>query len=91
MGALIIKHISGLTDEETIESIRENPYYQYFLGYHSFTDKPVFTPSLFVAIRKRLGHANIQKVTDMLIKSQQKARKSETREKAKNISKSRQK
>ena len=81
VGALIIKHISGLTDEETIESIRENPYYQYFLGYHSFTDKPVFTPSLFVAIRKRLGHANIQKVTDMLIKSQQKSNQSESKKK----------
>jgi len=45
-----------LTDEDTIECICENPYYQYFLGYHSFTDKQVFTPSLFVAIRNRLGY-----------------------------------
>jgi hypothetical protein len=24
-----------LTDEETVENIRENPYLQYFLGYES--------------------------------------------------------
>ena len=32
-GALIIKETLGLTDEETVEQIRENPYLQYFLGF----------------------------------------------------------
>ncbi|MFQ6611061.1 MAG: transposase [Fidelibacterota bacterium] len=55
IGALIIKHMKNLSDEETIEDIRENSYYQYFLGYSSFCDRQVFAPSLFVEIRKRLG------------------------------------
>ena len=32
IGALIIKHTLGLDDRETIETIRENMYIQYFLG-----------------------------------------------------------
>ena len=31
-GALFIKQRLGLTDEETVEQIRENAYMQYFLG-----------------------------------------------------------
>ena len=33
LGALVIKEKLQLTDEETIEQIRENHYLQYFLGY----------------------------------------------------------
>ena len=33
LGSLIIKEKLGLSDEETAEQIRENPYLQYFLGY----------------------------------------------------------
>lgn len=32
IGAMIIKHKQKLTDRETIEYIRENPYVQYFWG-----------------------------------------------------------
>ena len=77
VGALIIKHIDNLTDEDTIEHICENPYYQYFLGYHSFRDKPIFTPSLFVAIRNRLGLENIQKITETLLKEKSQEDKEE--------------
>jgi hypothetical protein len=31
-GALLIKERLGITDEETVEQISENPYLQYFLG-----------------------------------------------------------
>jgi hypothetical protein len=55
IGAVIIKHMENLTDEKTIEMIQENPYMQYFVGLSSFTTDKIFDPSLFVAIRKRLG------------------------------------
>ncbi len=54
VGALIIKHKMNLPDVETIRIISENPYMQYFIGLEMFTSKPVFDPSLFVYIRKRL-------------------------------------
>ena len=55
IGAVIIKHKLSLSDEETIQMIQENPYMQYFVGLCEFTDKPIFDPSLFVTIRKRIG------------------------------------
>ena len=55
IGAMIIKHKLNLSDEETVRQIQENPYMQYFLGFTGFTEEPVFVPSLFVEIRKRLG------------------------------------
>lgn len=55
IGAIIIKHKKGLPDEEVIPEIQENPYLQYFVGLQEFTHKPIFDPSLFVTLRKRLG------------------------------------
>ena len=55
IGALFIKHITKLSDDDTIETIKKNIYMQYFLGLSGYTYKNVFDPSLFVHIRKRLG------------------------------------
>ena len=55
IGALIVKHKLGLSGEETIQIIRENPYIQYFLGCKEFTNNPVFDSNLFSSILKRLG------------------------------------
>ncbi len=35
-GALFIKQRLGLSDEETVEQIRENPYIQFFLGFSGY-------------------------------------------------------
>ena len=58
LGTLIIKHLKKLNDHgtiEEIEEIQENPHMQYFLGLEEFIIEPVFDPSLFVEIRKRIG------------------------------------
>lgn len=55
LGALIIKERLGLTDRETVEQIRENPYLQYFLGFGSFSSAAPFDASLMVHFRRRLG------------------------------------
>ena len=66
LGAMIIKHKLNLSDAETIEIIRESPYMQYFCGLHEFTDKPIFDPSLFVTIRKRLSEEELNKQKRLL-------------------------
>ena len=38
-GALLIKERLGITDEETLEQISENPYLQYFLGLRELLSK----------------------------------------------------
>ncbi len=67
VGALIIKHMLNLTDEETIEQIRENPYLQYFLGYPCYSYDHKFEPSLFVTIRKRLGEESLGVINELFI------------------------
>ena len=57
IGAVIIKHKPCLSDEETVEQIRENPYLQYFVGLPGYQMEAPFAPSLFVEIRKRMGQS----------------------------------
>ena len=68
VGALIIKHMLSLTDEETIAQIKENPYLQYFLGYSCYSYENEFEPSLFVTIRKRLGEESIKSMNELFVK-----------------------
>lgn len=70
IGALLVKHKMNLSDEETIEAIRENPYMQYMLGLKEFTNKSVFDPSLFVTIRKRIGTDEFNDMSESLLKLQ---------------------
>ena len=67
IGSLIIKHICGFSDEETVEHISENIYMQCFLGYQGFNDKQPFDPSLFVHIRKRLGVEVFEQMNESIL------------------------
>ncbi len=67
IGAVIIKHMCGLSDRETILQIQENMYMQYFIGYSSFTHEEPFNPSLFVDIRKRLTSDHINEINEKIL------------------------
>ena len=71
IGALIIKYKKGLSDEDTIEEIKENPYLQYFIGYEEFSHKAPFDPSLFVTLRDRLGIDAFEKLTQAFLEGVQ--------------------
>ena len=58
----------NLSDRETIQAISENPYMQYMLGLEAFTARPVFDPSLFVTVRKRLGEDTFNDMSESLLK-----------------------
>ena len=68
LGALMVKHIEGLSDEDTIGYIQENIYAQYFVGLSSFQRAVVFVPHLFVEIRKRLGKESVRRLNDQLLR-----------------------
>jgi len=68
IGSLIIKHKLNLSDEETVQSIEENPYMQYFLGFSEFSPQTPFSPSLFVEWRKKLGNDTFNDFTDVLLR-----------------------
>jgi len=70
IGAIIIKKKLALSDIETIQMIQENPYMQYMLGLTEFSDKPIFDPSLFVTIRKRIGEDVFNEMSVSLLEKQ---------------------
>jgi len=66
LGALIIKERLKVSDEETVEQIRENPYLQYFLGLKQYQDKPVFHSTMFVHFRKRFPEEVISRINALI-------------------------
>lgn len=75
IAALIIKHKMNFSDEETILAIQENPYMQYMCGLTEYTDQPIFDPSLFVTIRKRITIEDINDMTLDMVRKAQKGKK----------------
>jgi IS5 family transposase len=67
IGALIIKHKLNLSDEETLQTISENPYMQFFLGLDDYSPEILFSPSLFVEIRKRLGQDTFNEFSELIM------------------------
>lgn len=68
IGSLIIKHILNLSDQETLQTISENPYMQFFLDCNNFSPDLLFSPTVFVDIRKRLGNKIFSQFSDELVK-----------------------
>lgn len=78
IGALILKHFYRYSDEETIEQIQMNPYYQYFVGFKAFQKEPAFCPTLFVDIRKRMDDAVCKEFEKSLTNEIEKIQSSKT-------------
>ena len=68
LGTLIIQEKLGTSDVETVEQIAENPYLQYFLGYHEYIEKLPFDSSTIVHFRKRLGKDIAGKINEEICK-----------------------
>ena len=62
LGALIIKEKLGISDRETVEQIRENPYLQYFIVQSIYSNELPFDPSLLVHFRQGISPNLIKKV-----------------------------
>ena len=67
LGSLLIQKQYHYPDEELVEQIRENPYYQYFIGLPGYEDKIPFVPSLLVEFRKRLSEEVLNEINEMII------------------------
>jgi len=67
LAALIIKERLGLSDEECVEQIRENPYLQFFCGLKEFSDKAPFHPTMYVHFRKRFPVDVLKRVNEVIV------------------------
>jgi len=81
LGALIIKEKLGISDRETVEQIRENPYLQYFIGQSSYSNELPFDPSLLVHFRQRISQNLINKVNERLVEKMRSPHPNQTRKK----------
>ena len=68
LGALIIKARLGLTDEELVEQIKENPYLQFFRGLEVFQYSVPFDPSMMVYFRKRLPESVVNDCNERIVR-----------------------
>jgi Transposase domain (DUF772) len=66
LGALIIKEKLGISDRETVEQIRENPYLQYFIGLNSYRNEAPFEASMLVHFRQRLEIDLVNKINSRM-------------------------
>ncbi len=68
LGALIIKEKLGISDRETVEQIRENPYLQYFIGLSKYSNEEPFEPSMMVYFRERIKIDFVKKINQKIVK-----------------------
>lgn len=68
LGSLLIQEILKISDRETVEQIKENPYLQYFVGLECYENKVVFDPSMLVHFRKRISKEIIDKINRQIVK-----------------------
>jgi IS5 family transposase len=62
VGVHLLKHMKGLSDEETCAAWLENPYYQAFCGETHFQHKLRFDRSSMTRWRKRIGPEQLELV-----------------------------
>lgn len=67
LGALIIKERCGLTDQETVAQITENPYLQFFLGFEEYQSESPFDSSMMVHFRKRINLDMMTEINELVI------------------------
>jgi len=55
IGLLLLKHMTGLSDEALVEVVSENPYMQAFCGFTEFVTEAMLDSSTLSKMRERLG------------------------------------
>jgi len=61
--ALYIQRYLKITDDETVNQIRENPSMQFFCGFENYTTEKPFDSSLMVHFRKRITAVMMKEIT----------------------------
>ena len=75
LGALIIKEKLGISDRETVEQIKENPYLQYFIGRREYSKEAPFDASLLVKFRERITATLVNEVNQKMVEEAIKKKK----------------
>lgn len=79
LGSLLIKEKLRITDEETVEQIRENHYLQYLIGMEGYRDEEPFDPSMMVHFRKRITLEMLGDINEVIHEEQVKKNRKKIR------------
>ena len=80
LGSLIIQTKYQFADRELVEQLKENPYYQYFIGLPGYQQEEPIDASTLVLFRKRLPIDIIMEANEYILQAEKK-RKTETKNK----------
>ena len=69
LGALIIKEALRISDRETVQQIKENPYLQYFIGLSEYSHEAPFEASMMVYFRERIKMNFVKKINQKMVKN----------------------
>ena len=72
LGAMLIKEKLRITDEETVQQIRENPYQQFFIGLEGFRREAPFEASMMVHFRCRITAEMLSRINERIHEQQSK-------------------
>lgn len=64
-GSLVIRQALELSDRQTVQMIRENPYLQYFIGMTSFSHTAPFVAHSMVGFRQRIPQEQVEKAVKL--------------------------
>jgi IS5 family transposase len=67
LGSLIIKEKLGISDRETVEQIKENPYLQYFIGKTHYSSEAPYDPSLLARFRGRINVNLVNQINERMV------------------------
>lgn len=73
LGSLILQQRMGFTDRGLVDQIKQNPYYQFFIGLDAFQHTEPFSRTLLVEWRKRVDLHFIIRANDILCDASPKA------------------
>jgi hypothetical protein len=82
LGSLIIKEKLGISDRETVEQIKENPYLQYFISRTSYSREAPYDASLLVRFRERINANLVNQINERVVKNSQSETEEESKKKA---------
>jgi IS5 family transposase len=68
-GLHYLKHLKGLSDEQTVRSWVENPYWQFFCGEEFFQHRLPIDPSQMTRWRQRIGEAGVEQLLQATIEA----------------------
>ncbi len=83
LGSLIIKEKLGISDRETVEQIKENPYLQYFIGQNHYSNEAPYDASLLVRFRERINVNLVNQINQRMVKKSQEEAEEDLKKKLK--------